>query len=162
MISHEDIRTERQWRASTGLGENQFKKLTLLFGAAYEELFGESITERQNNSSSPATFQTYEDLLFYVLYSIKSGLTYDLLALSFDLAPSNAYQMQALSLKVLQVALKMGGYMPEREYATVEEFKNHWRAEGEIMVDATEQRRQRPGNQEAQKKDYSGKKKRTP
>jgi len=161
-ISYKDIRSERQWRSSTGLTESQFLNLASLFSLAYEEMFGESITDRQNTSTRSSTFQTYEELLFFGLYSIKSGLTYDLLGLSFNLSSSNAYEMQALSLTVIQSALELGGYLPVREYATEEEFKEHWEEEGDIMVDATEQRRQRPGNQEAQKRDYSGKKKRTP
>ena len=32
----------------------------------------------------------------------------------------------------------------------------------QLLLDASEQRRQRPGNQEDQKEDYSGKKNRTP
>lgn len=161
-ITYQDIRSERQWRSSTGLTEIQFFKLAALFSLAYEEMFGESLTDRQNTSTASSTFQTYEALLFFGLYSIKSGLTYDLLGLSFNLSPSNAYEMQALSLTVIQSALELGGYMPLREYTSEEEFKEHWKEEGDIMVDATEQRRQRPGNQEAQKQDYSGKKKRTP
>jgi len=161
-ISYKEIRTERQWKASTGLSETQFNKLVQLFEEAYIELFDETLEERQSGSPSESTFKSYSELLFYGLYSVKSGLTYDLLALSFGLAQSNAYQMQSLSLQVLQAALELGGYMPKREYATEEEFKQHWLEEAEIMVDATEQWRQRPGNQVKQKDAYSGKKKDTP
>ena len=104
-ISYKDIRNERQWRSSTGLREDQFIKLAELFKLAYEELFGESIKDRQNGSTSASTFQTYEELLFFGLYSIKSGLTYDLLGLSFNLATSIAYEIQALCLSVIQSAL---------------------------------------------------------
>lgn len=90
-ISYQDIQTKRQWKASTGLSEDQFHRLAALFGEAYEDLFGESISERQSQSTEQATFTTYEDLLFFGLYSIKSGLTYDLLGLSFGLSPSNAH-----------------------------------------------------------------------
>ncbi len=158
-IKYQDIRNERQWKASTGLNEKQFLSLAKMFGEAYEQLFGETINERQNNSTSEATFKTYEDLLFFTLYSIKSGLTYDLLGLTFGLDGANAYQNQALGLRVLRAALQMGGHMPKRAYESVEEFKEHWSEESEIFIDATEQRRQRPGNQEEQKEDYSGKKK---
>lgn len=99
--------------------------------------------------------------LFFTLYSVKSGLTYDLLGLTFGLDGANAYQNQALGLRVLRAALEQGGYMPKRSYQSIEEFKEHWSEEGEILMDATEQRRQRPGNQQEQKEDYSGKKKRT-
>ncbi|WP_026210782.1 hypothetical protein, partial [Flexithrix dorotheae] len=59
-ISLKEIRTERQWRASTGLNEEQFKKLVNLFESAYEELFGENIQDRQSNSTGTSTFQSYE------------------------------------------------------------------------------------------------------
>jgi len=161
-ISYQDIRTKRQWRASTGLDEERFHKLVLLFAAAYEDMFGEDINSRQSNSSQSATFQSYEELLFFGLYSIKSGLTYDLIALSFNLSPSNAHANQSLCLSVLQAALEQGGWMPTRAYHTAEEFIQDWKNEATIIVDATEQRRQRPGNQNDQEADYSGKKKLTP
>lgn len=159
-ITYQEVRNDRQWKASTGLSEEQFFRLVKLFGQAYESLFGESMEERQNNSSGLGTFKTYEDLLFFTLYSVKSGLTYDLLGLTFGLDGANAYQNQALGLRVLRAALEQGGYMPIRNYKSIEEFKEHWSEEGEILMDATEQHRQRPGNQQEQKEDYSGKKKR--
>ena len=161
-ISFRSIRTERQWRASTGLTQNQFYKLVNLFSEAYEEMFGETLSDRQSEGGSSNRFQTYEELLFFGLYSIKSGLTYDLLGLSFDLSPSNAHANQGLVLSVLQAALEIGGYLPARVYHSEEEFKAHWNQEAALMVDGTEQRRQRPENHEEQKKDYSGKKKHTP
>ncbi|MBV6439218.1 MAG: hypothetical protein EPGJADBJ_00857 [Saprospiraceae bacterium] len=160
-ITYREIRNDRQWKASTGLSEEQFFRLEKLFGQAYEILFGESMEARQSNSSGTSTFKTYADLLFFTLYSVKSGLTYDLLGLTFGLDGANAYQNQALGLRVLRAALEHGGYLPKRSYQSIEEFKEHWSEESEILLDATEQGRQRPGNQEDQKKDYSGKKKGT-
>jgi hypothetical protein len=160
-VSYQSIRTHRQWRASTGLTESQFHDLVDSFSQAYEEMFGENITDRQSKSSQEAIFQSYEDLLFFCLYSLKSGLTYDLLGLSFDLSPSNAHANQAMAINVLQLALEHRGFMPKREYLSDEEFARHWNQESDIMIDGTEQRRQRPVDQEEQKKDYSGKKKPT-
>lgn len=160
-ISYQSIRTHRQWRASTGLTEFQFHDLVDSFSQAYEEMFGESIADRQIKSSQEAVFQSYEDLLFFCLYSLKSGLTYDLLGLSFDLSPSNAHANQAMAVNVLQLALELRGFMPKRAYLSDEEFAAHWNKESDIMIDGTEQRRQRPVDQEEQKKDYSGKKKLT-
>ena len=102
-IKYQDIRNERQWKASTGLNEQQFLSLAKMFGEAYEQLFGITISERQNNSTSEATFKTYEDLLFFTLYSIKSGLTYDLLGLTFGLA----YLIQA-AMPSLPVVFSLG------------------------------------------------------
>ncbi|UZR99953.1 hypothetical protein [Chondrinema litorale] len=63
-ISYKEIRTERQWKASTGLSEEQFNKLVTLFEEAYVELFDETIDERQSGFPSESVFRTYEDLLF--------------------------------------------------------------------------------------------------
>lgn len=157
-LNYHDIRSKRQWKASTGLSEEQFFILSKKFGQAYEQIFGVQIDERQKNSTSEATFRTYEDLLFFTLFSLKSGLTYDLLGLNFGLDGSNAYKNQALGLRILRAALQQDDFMPKRLYSSIEEFKEHWAEESEIFVDATEQRRQRPGNQQDQKEDYSGKK----
>lgn len=70
-----------------------------------------------------------------------------MLALSFGLSLSNAHANQSTSLPVLQAPLEQGGWMPKREYATEGEFKMHWKEEASIIIDATEQRTQRPGNQ---------------
>lgn len=157
-ITYREIRNDRQWKASTGLSEKQFHNLAKLFGEAYEDIFGKDMETRQGESSARSTFTTYEDLLFFGLYSIKSGLTYDLLGLTFGLNGANAYQNQALFLRVLEATLSQQGHMPRRLYRSVEEFKQHLAEENELLIDATEQRMQRPGNQEEQKEDYSGKK----
>jgi hypothetical protein len=159
-IKYQDVRHDRQWKASTGLSENQFLKLALEFGKAYEDMFGVSMQERQKNSTAESTFKTYEDLLFFTLFSLKSGLTYDLLGLTFGLEGANAHLNQALGLRILRAALKAGGNLPKRTYESVEKFKEHWSEEDSIFIDATEQRRQRPSDKEEQKDDYSGKKKR--
>ncbi len=160
-ISYRDIRNERQWKSSTGLSENQFQRLAELFGQTYEDLFGQSLEARQNNSSTDSTFPSYADLLFFGLYSLKSGLTYDLLGLTFGLDGANAYKNQALFLRVLESTLEQHGHLPQRVYNTVEEFKAHLLEEEELLIDVTEQRRQRPTDEEDQREDYSGKKKDT-
>lgn len=161
-ISYQDIRTDRQWSAATGLTKDQFFNLIPLFKNTYEELFGESLNDRQNNSTQQSAFQTYEELLFFGLYSFKSGLTYDLLSLSFGLSNSNIYQNQSLVIRVLEVTLEKAGVMPKRSFSNEEELKAFLSDQTTLLIDATEQRVQRPGNEQEQKSDYSGKKKRTP
>lgn len=161
-ISYQDIRNDRQWRASTGLNEAQFFKLVDLFGQSYESIFGESLEARREQSSQEARLNTYADLLFFGLYSIKSGLTYDLLGLTFDLSNSNVYQNQSLVLRVLETTLDQAGYLPSRGFESEESFKKALADEPKLLIDATEQRVNRASQSEEQKADYSGKKKRTP
>ena len=49
--------------------------------------------------------------------------------------------------------------MPKRKILTVKEFEGFLKEEKELIFDATEQRIQRPGDNEKQKETYSGKKK---
>jgi len=75
---------------------------------------------------------------------------------------SNAKRNQELGVAVLQEALEHAGYAPKREFATVAEFEAYFQEHETLLVDGTEQRKQRPGNKETQKDYYSGKKKGTP
>jgi hypothetical protein len=161
-INHKDIRSKRQWRASTGLSQDQFELLSEIFGKTYEDLFGETLEERQENSTNTSKFRSYKDLLFFGLYSIKSGLTFDLVALSFDISNSNAYSKLAIVLRILETTLYKQGLMPEREFNKEEDFKEFLKNEPTILIDVTEQCVQRAENKEQQRADYSGKKKPIP
>jgi len=161
-ISYKKIRDNRQWRASTGLDESQFKKLVLEFKLTYEDFLGETITDRVKNSSKKSRFISYEELLFFLLYSIKSGLTYDLLGLSFDIDRGNAFRNQTFGLRILEMTLQRLDFMPKRFFEDLDDFKNSMSEHEQLLLDASEQRRQRPQNQEDQKDDYSGKKNPTP
>jgi len=161
-INYQQIRDDRQWRSATGLNKSQFNKLVEEFKLTYEDLLGENIAERINNSSSTSSFKTYEDLLFFILYSIKSGLTYDLLGLSFDIDRSNAFRIQSFGLRILERTLHRLDFMPKRFFEDLDDFKDMMSEHEQIILDACEQKRQRPQNQDDQKDDYSGKKNATP
>ena len=161
-VSYQDIRTNRQWRSATGLTKEQFFNLVPLFGSTYEELFGETLEEKQANTTSELAFKTYEDLLFFGLYSFKSGLTYDLLGLTFGLSNSNAYENQSVVIRVLESTLDDAGLLPSRSFINEKEFIAFLGEETTLLIDVTEQQVQRPENQESRKADYSGKKKDIP
>ncbi|WP_420461254.1 hypothetical protein [Neolewinella sp.] len=148
-ISYTDVRDQRQWRAATGLTQAQFTTLVDNFAATYEDFLGETINQHQAGSSgtAPSTFTTYADLVFFLLYSIKSGLTYDLIGLSFGLDRANAFRNQTFGLRILQMTLQRSGHMPKRFYESLEEFHQQMEEHETILLDGTEQRRQRPGNE---------------
>ncbi|MVM36095.1 hypothetical protein GO755_39140 [Spirosoma sp. HMF4905] len=76
-----DLKTERQWRSARGLDQKRFDKLLLVFEKAYLDLFDQSIEQRQDDCPEQPCLNTYTDLLFFTLFSLKSGLTYDFLGL---------------------------------------------------------------------------------
>ncbi|PHI17930.1 hypothetical protein CEQ90_17535 [Lewinellaceae bacterium SD302] len=161
-ISYREIRTDRQWKAATGYSEKNFHQLVKLFSSAYEEFHETTLEEQLTQRDDDPKFTSYEDMLFFVLYSLKSGLTYDLIALNFNMSRSVAFEQQAAHIVILQMALDRKGLLPKRYFESLEELQKHFQGHDELIIDGTEQKRQRPGNQEDQKEDYSGKKKRIP
>ena len=157
-----DLRTERQWRSATGLDQKRFDKLLLLFEKAYLDLFAQSIEQRQEDCPEQPCLNTYTDLLFFTLFSLKSGLTYDLLGLVTGMDGSSAKRNQDLGLAVLLQTLMVSGYAPKRSFRSPEEFQIYFQKHKTLIVDATEQRTQRPKASDYQELMYSGKKNPTP
>ena len=75
---------------------------------------------------------------------------------------STAKRSQDLGLDVLQHALVTTAHAPKREFKSHEEFQDYFQRHKTVIIDATEQRTKRPGDQQYQKQMYSGKKNPTP
>ncbi len=157
----EDLKTDRQWRAATGFDQGRFKKLLVVFSASYLKLHGKPVAERQADIETDPSLTSEEELLFFTLFSVKAGLTYDLLGLVCGMDASNAKRNQQLGLKVLEAGLAATGCLPKREFKDAEEFARYLKDEKTLIFDGTEQRTRRPGDDEEQRKNYSGKKKTT-
>ena len=154
-----ELRTERQWRAATGYDRPRFDQLLVLFTESYLRLYGQSVAQRQAEIEVTASLKSEEELLFFTLFSIKSGLTYDLLGLVCGMDRANAKRNQVLGLSVLEHALSAAGCLPKREFNSKEEFTEYLKNEKVLIFDGTEQRMQKPCENEVQKAHYSGKKK---
>jgi hypothetical protein len=161
-IKINNLKTDRQWRSATGNDEKRFKKLALIFSKAYEEEYGESFESMRSRSPAESAIESSEELLFFTLFSLKAGLTYDNLGLVMGMDGSNAKRNQDVGLKVLQKALVLEGSAPQRGFESVEAFQTYFQGEDVLLLDATEQRRERPQNDSEQSENYSGKKKLTP
>ena len=160
-LKTEDLKTERQWRAATGFDQKRFEKLLELFTVSYLKLFGKTVAERQAEIETTPSLTTERELLLFTLLSLKAGLTYDLLGIVSGMDGSNAKRNQDLGLKVLEQALGEAGCLPKREFKNAAEFAEYLKQEKTLIFDGVEQRTQRPGDEEEQKMNYSGKKKAT-
>lgn len=158
-LNIQGLKTERQWRSATGMSEKKFRQLLPHFATSYERLYDKTIEERTSESPNSPSIISYEDLLFFTLFSLKSGLTYDLLGFVNGIDGSNAKRNQSMGLEVLKGALSNLGVLPKREFKDVAEFKSYFEDEKTLILDATEQRIQRPQDQDEQKDNYSGQKK---
>lgn len=161
-LSTANLKTERQWRSATGMDKPRFEKLLTAFQAAYERHFGQTIKERQANNPQECIVATYEELLLFALFSFRADLVYDLLGFVSGFDGSNAKRTENLGVTILQSTLLELNHTPKREFNTLEEFKEYFKKHSTLIIDGTEQRRQRPVNNLAQKEAYNGKKKLTP
>ncbi|NJL15005.1 MAG: transposase family protein [Microscillaceae bacterium] len=152
------LNSERKWRSATGFSRAQFETLLVFFKASYESIYGKSIEVRTAESPNHPTITQYNTLLFFTLFSLKSGLTYDLLGFVSGMDGSNAKRNQRLGLEVLQDALSKLGLLPKCGFESVEDFNAYFKEHKKLILDTTEQRIQRPKDKDAQKESYSGKK----
>jgi hypothetical protein len=153
-----DLTTERQWRAAIGADHARFVKLLALFTASYEDLFGHSVAQRQAALDVTPSLQSEQELLFFTLFSLKAGLTYDVLGFVSGMDAANAKRNQTLGLQVLEACLRTVDCLPQRRFANAAEFAQYFQHEETLIFDGVEQRIQRPSETEAQKAHYSGKK----
>lgn len=159
-ISVSELSTARKWRSATGLTKEKFEQLLTHFKRVYARLFEADMTVRGALTPYDVAIRTEEELLLFTLFSFKSGLTYDLLGLVSGMDGSNAKRNQDLGIQVLKETLVETGHAPKREFATVAEFEAYFKEYDTLLLDGTEQRRQRPSDNDVQKDHYSGKKKR--
>jgi hypothetical protein len=157
-----DLKTDRQWRAATGLDQARFDKLLVLFTASYFSSYGQSVADRQAELEVTPSWTSEEELLFFTLFSLKAGLTSDLLGLVCGMDAATAKRNQELGLRLLEQSLATAGCLPKREFKNAAEFAEYLKNEKNLIFDGTEQRRQRPNDDAAQKENYSGKKSATP
>jgi len=157
-ISYKDIRTDRQWRATTGLDESRFRKLSQEFGKAHEEIFDMPISVRKRNAKGPGKLGSNEAFLFFVLYALKIGPTLDNLGLCFDMDISNAKNSLSEGIRILRAALHKAGVIPRDGFDDAKDFAEAMKGYKDLVIDATEMRTNRPADNEDQKEAYSGKK----
>ena len=89
-ISTTSLTTERRWCSATGYDEKRFRKLLSNFEDSYYEKFGKTLLERKADGPKESVIKSAEDLLLFTLFSLKSGLTYDLLGFVTGMDASNA------------------------------------------------------------------------
>ena len=158
-ITASDLKQDRQWRATVGMSKEQFYILLNPFKKAYFDTYKEELSKRKVEVNIEYCIENEEELLLFTLFSLKSGLTYDVLGIVCGMNGSNAQRNQKIGLKILAKTLTELNVMPKRNLLTVKEFEEFFKEEKDLIFDATEQRVQRPSDNEQQKETYSGKKK---
>jgi len=159
-INVSELRTDRQWRAVTGLDKNRFYKLLEEFEHSYAETHSRPLKDRLADTDIDYCIKNEEDLLLFTLFSIKSGLINDTLGFVTGMDGSNAHRNQKTGIEILAVTLRKLGHEPKRSFKNADEFTEYFSGLNidTLLIDATEQRIQRPSDNKVQKDYYSGKK----
>lgn len=158
------LKEDRLLRALIGLNRKAFEELKLAFE---QELREEEVPRRSQRerlrakgAGRKAHLETVEKKLIYILFYFKCYPTFDLAGILFDLDRSQANRWMHRLQKVLEKALGRKMALPKRKISTIEEFKESFPGVKRVILDGTERPIQRSKDQEQQKQDYSGKKKR--
>ena len=152
------LKTDRHWRSSTGLSAFQFETLHTSFCATYLSLYEADLASRHLEMPEDYVFLNERELLFFTLFSLKSGLSYDLLGITCGMDSSTAHRSQSMGLRLLEATFSALGLMPKRSFSSVEEWQAYFDTSADLCIDVSEQRIQRPEDEPTQKANYSGKK----
>jgi hypothetical protein len=160
------IRSDRQFKAFTGLSENTFEKLLGPFTQCLEserhQRYKQQKEQRRRGPGGGRKGQlaTPELKLFFLLYYLKNYPTYDILGGLFDLSPGKAKENVSRLLPLLRKAETMLHILPHRHFYAADDDKQESENKRKIIIDATERPCNRPCHTRKQKRYYSGKKRR--
>lgn len=142
---------DRTCQSVIGITGKVFYELVPFFTKAFKKC------KKRNpyRGGRPEKLKKMEEKLFFVLYYLKNYPTYDVLGAQFGFNRSSAFKRIAEYSKVLKVALKNSKSMPAE---TISEVNTVIGDEKLIIIDGTEQKKNRPKNSAKQKEYYSGKK----
>ena len=141
----------RTCQAAIGLTGKAFKKLLPVF----EKSLISCTPKNPFRGGRPDRLKTIQEKLFFILYYLKNYPTYDVLGVHFGLHRSCAYRKVNRFMQALSIALRENGSIPA---TSIEELNKRLKEINLVIVDGTEQRKNRPKDYEKQKDYYSGKK----
>jgi hypothetical protein len=176
-LRYENLKDKpKAFRAFTGLDVEEFQILLKAFTVVWERYVQQhrlpaDVRQRDYGGGRKARLATCEEKLLFILVYFKTYPLQEVLAFHFNMSQGQACQWIHILSEVLQNALSELEQLPERDPQKVkerlatymDESQQHETATEEgtdsFGIDGTERRRQRPKDQEEQKRFYSGKKK---
>ena len=97
LIFFSNVKSDRDFSATTGLKKEEFYHLNAVFSTYYSPNSLEGILEGFGRQT---VFQQSDEALFFLLYQHKTAVTYDVLGLNFGISRAAAHTTTAFSAKV--------------------------------------------------------------
>lgn len=157
------LEKDRLLRAMIGLNRKAFENLLEKFEKVYneeEEKRGKRPRKRKRGGGRKGRLASMAEKLFYILFYFKCYPTFDLASVLFDFDRSQAHRWVHKLQEILEKTLGEKQVLPLRQIHSVEEFLEKFPMVKKVIVDGTERAISRPKNEEKQRENYSGKKKR--
>jgi hypothetical protein len=152
---YHNLRTDKQYKAATGLSIADFDAL-------YER-FSQLYIPKTGNPYSKKTLPLLTDkreALFFILHYYKSYPTLQNLALYFGFSEFSASHYLDLLKPILKKSLERHTCAKKAIFTTQAAFDQAFAGLEEVFIDVTEVGVERPQNEQVQQAKYSGKKKR--
>jgi len=158
-IYHSTRKNRRQFLALTTLKVNEFDELLPFFRDSASLVF-ETMNEfgqprlRKFKFTSRMHFQSYEEMLFFALYYLKTNPFQEEAGAMFGMYQSQVSRWANRLEPILSQALALAGCLPTQDPQVLAELPG-----GPKLMDVTERPIDRPADGGRQKAYYSGKKK---
>jgi len=165
MITYDNIKNKPKiFRCLTSLNGDEFNKLLPDFKLAYDDFVYESQVKGRQRERKPGggrkpILKEYEDRLLFILFYFKVYPLQEVLGFLFGMGQSQANEWIHRLTEVLNQALGYQMQLPERNPKNLEQVLRDCPGL-EFIIDGTERAIRRPKDRDAQKRFYSGKKKR--
>jgi len=148
-----NLRTEKQYKASTGLSKDQFENLLPVFEKYYRPK-GKSPVR----NTLPPVLTDKKEALFFVLHYLKSYPTLENMGLYFGMDVRTVSDYLARTKAALKSSLAEMEAICWTVFKKQEDFDQAFEGVEDIVIDCTELPIQRPEGHEKQALVYSGKK----
>lgn len=160
------LQSDRLMKSLTGLSANEFLNLVPSYRTAFFEVKNEKYErekakrQRKPGSGPQGLLESADEKLFFALLYLKCYPTFDVLAFFYQCNRSAACRNAHKLIKVLEKTLGKKQVLPKRKISSAKEFLEAFPEAKEVFIDGTERPIRRPKDNEVQKNNYSGKKKR--
>ncbi|WP_242042137.1 transposase [Leptolyngbya sp. FACHB-541] len=142
------------------MNRKAFEELLVGFSLLYEQTRQSQPRQRAVGGGRKARLLGSQEKLFFILFYFKCYPTFDLAGIIFDLHRSQAHEWMHRLQPILAETLGKKMVLPERKLDSIEAFLERFPEVKRVMMGGTERPIQRPQDPEAQKANYSGRKKR--
>ncbi len=162
-MTYQEARQQgHRFRLLTGLTIEEFDRLVPAFQAAYHEDLRQRRTQprqRAQGAGRKAVLATCQDKLFFILFSFRHYPTQEVLAFWFGFSQGQANQWIHRLTPLLNQALGREMQLPARSAADLEDILQAC-DHPELIIDGTDRPTRRPQDNQRQRSEYSGRKKR--